>query len=63
VHVYLPIYLVKYILILLTRKIDVQMLLYTLIKKVMEAQGFMLNQFGIIFFNMYLNAVYIVKHQ
>jgi hypothetical protein len=43
--------------------IEVQMLLYTLTKKFMEVQGYMLNPFGIIFLNMYLNVVYIGKHQ
>jgi hypothetical protein len=62
-HVYLPIYLVRYILILVMKKIGVQMLLYTLTKKFMEVQGYMLNPFGIIFLNMYLSAIYIVKHQ
>jgi hypothetical protein len=45
------------------KKIGVQMLLYTLTKKFMEVQGYMLNPFGIIFLNMYLSAIYIVKHQ
>jgi len=60
--VYLLIYLARYILILPMKKIEVQMLLYTVIKKFMEVQRYMLNPFGIIFFNMYLSAVYIVKH-
>ncbi len=47
---YLPIYLVMYTLILLMKKIEVQMLLYTLIKKFMEIQKYMLNPFGIILF-------------
>jgi hypothetical protein len=32
------------------KKIQVQMLLYTLTKNVMEVQGYMLNKFDIIFF-------------
>jgi hypothetical protein len=32
------------------KKIEVQMLLYTLTKKFMEVQGYMLNPFGIILF-------------
>ncbi len=39
-----------YTLILLMKKIEVQMLLYTLIKKFMEIQKYMLNPFGIILF-------------
>jgi len=61
--VYLLIYLARYILILPMKKIEVQMLLYTLTKKFVEVQIYMLNAFGIIFFNMYLSVVYIVKHQ
>jgi hypothetical protein len=60
-HVDLHIYLVRYILILVMKKIEVQMLLYTLTKNFMEVQGYMLNLFGIIFLN--LSAIYIVKHQ
>jgi hypothetical protein len=45
------------------KKIEVQMLLYTLTKKFVEVQIYMLNAFGIIFLNMYLSVVYIVKHQ
>jgi hypothetical protein len=44
------------------KKIEVQMLLYTLTKQFMEVQGYMLNPLGIIFLNMYLSVVYIVKH-
>jgi hypothetical protein len=32
------------------KQIEVQMLLYTLTKKIMEIQGYMLNPFGIILF-------------
>jgi hypothetical protein len=46
-HVYLPIYLVKY---LLMKKIEVQMLLYTLTKKIIELKENMLNPFGITLF-------------
>jgi hypothetical protein len=49
-QVYLPIYLVMYTLILFMQKIEVQMLLYTLTKKFMKVQGYMLNPFGIILF-------------
>jgi hypothetical protein len=45
------------------KKIEVQMLLYKLTKHFMEVQKYMLNPFGIIFFNMYFSVVYIVKHQ
>jgi hypothetical protein len=45
------------------KKIEVQMLLYILTKKFMEVQRYMLNPFGIIFLNMHLSAIYIVKHQ
>ncbi len=36
------------------KKIEIRMLLYTLTKKFMEVQEYMLNPFGIIFLNMYL---------
>ncbi len=49
-HVYLPIYLIRYIIILPMKKMKVQMLFYTLTKKFMEVQGYMLNSFGIIFY-------------
>jgi len=62
-HMYLPIYLIRYILILLTKKFEVQMLLYKLTKNFMEVEGYMLNSFEIIVFNMYLSPVYIMKHQ
>jgi hypothetical protein len=45
------------------KKIEVQMLLYTLTKHFMEVQRYMLNPLGIIFLNMYLSVIYIVKHQ
>jgi hypothetical protein len=49
---------------LLMKKIEVQKLLYTLIKHFMEIQGYMLNPFRIIvLINMYLSVVYIMKHQ
>jgi hypothetical protein len=45
------------------KKIEVQML-YTVTKKFMEVQGYMLNPSGIIFFiNMYLTIVCIMKYQ
>jgi hypothetical protein len=43
--------------------IEIQMLLYTLTKKFMEVQGYMLHPFEIIFLSMYLITVYIGKHQ
>ncbi len=47
------------------KKIEAQMLLYTLKKHFIEVQGYMLNPFRIIvLINMYLSAInYIVKHQ
>ncbi len=45
------------------KKIKVQTLLYTLTKKFMEVQGYILDPLGIIFLNMYLSVVYILKHQ
>jgi hypothetical protein len=61
--VYLLIYLVRYILHLLMKKIEIEMLLSTLTKQFIEVQGYMLNPFTIIFFNMYLSVIYIMKHQ
>ncbi len=60
---YLLIYLVRYILHLLMKKIEIEMLLSTLTKQFIEVQGYMLNPFTIIFFNMYLSVIYIMKHQ
>jgi hypothetical protein len=65
---YLPIfYLSIYLptIYLLMKKIEAQMLLYTLKKHFIEVQGYMLNPFRIIvLINMYLSAInYIVKHQ
>jgi hypothetical protein len=45
------------------KKIEIQMLLYTLTKTFMDVQGYMLNPLGIKFLNMYLSAIYTVKHQ
>jgi hypothetical protein len=45
------------------KKIEVQMLLFTLTKKFIEVQGYMLNPFTIIFLDMYLSVVYIMKHR
>ncbi len=47
---YVHIYLISLLTNLLMKKIEVQMLLYTLTKKFMEVQGNMLNAFGIILF-------------
>ncbi len=49
-HVYLPIYLVRYLLIHTYEKIEIEMLLYTLTKKFIEVQRKILNAFGIIQF-------------
>ncbi len=45
------------------KKIEIEMLLSTLTKQFIEVQGYMLNPFTIIFFNMYLSVIYIMKHQ